>query len=336
MQPFLDSKNVIENSAELARRLQRDGYLFISSLLPSKPLEELRLKNLQVARNAGWIQSETPLNEAVAELDSFCVEPEPTYMKQYQEMYCLPEFHALQHRRELVDLLQNILGETVLPHPRIIGRTIFPSFEAYTTPPHQDFIPIQGTPDTYTAWIPLSDLPPEMGGLQIASGSHRKGVYDFKPAMGAGGLEVTDPLDGTWVTNPFSQGDVLFFHSMVVHKGVPNRSNKLRMSIDARYQKVSDPIAPGSLEPHTKPQTWENIYARWHKRSYLNYYWKKWDLQMVDYDDSYHEKRDAMAFKMAENGDPVARSALQRIIARDKNPGKRQRAQKLLKVMDTN
>ena len=336
MQPFLDSKDVIENSAELARRLQRDGYLFISSHLPSKPLEELRLKNLEVARNAGWIKAETPLNEAVAELDSFCVEPEPTYMKQYQEMYCLPEFHALQHRRELVDLLQNILGETVLPHPRIIGRTIFPSFEAYTTPPHQDFIPIQGTPDTYTAWIPLSDLPPEMGGLQIASGSHRKGVYNFKPAMGAGGLEVTDPLDNTWVTNPFSQGDVLFFHSMVVHKGVPNRSNKLRMSIDARYQKVSDSIAPGSLLPHTQPQTWEDIYARWHTHSYLNYYWKKWDLQMVDYDNSYHEKRDTMAFKMAENGDPVARSALQRIMARDKNPGKRQRAQKLLKVMDTN
>ena len=335
MQPFLDSKDVIENSAELDRRLQRDGYLFVSSLLPSQLLEELRLRNLAVVQDAGWVKEGTPLEEAVAELAGFCVEPEPTYMKQYHEMYCLPEFHALQHRPELVDLLKNILGEAVLPHPRIIGRTIFPSFEAYTTPPHQDFIPIQGTPDTYTAWIPLSDLPSEMGGLQIASGSHLKGIYDFRPALGAGGLEVTDPLDGTWVTNPFSQGDVLFFHSLAVHKGVPNRSTKLRMSIDARYQKINDPIAPGSLQPHSQPHTWEEIYTRWPDHSHLKYYWEKWDMQVVDYDNSYHEKRDAMAFEMAEKGDPIARSALQRIIARDKNSGKRRRARRLLEVMET-
>ncbi len=334
MQPFLESKDVVDDGAELNRRLQRDGYLFLSSLLPTGLLEDLCLQNLGVARDAGWIKEGTPLEEAIADLDSFCVEPEPKYMEQYHRMYCLPAFHALQHRLELVDLLERIFDEPVLPHPRIIGRTIFPSFEAYTTPPHQDFIPIQGTPDTLTAWIPLGDLPEDMGGLQIASGSHRKGVYDFHPALGAGGLAVTDPLDGTWVSNPFSQGDVLIFHSMAVHKGVPNRSAKLRMSIDARYQKVSDPIAPGSLQPHSQPHTWDEIYAHWPDQSHLKHYWEKSGMQVVEYDNSYNEKRDAMAFEMGENGDPVARSALQRIVARDADESKRSRAQRLLEKMD--
>ena len=57
------------------------------------------------------------------------------------------------------------------------------------------------------------------------------------------------------------QGDVLIFHSLAVHKGVSNRSDKLRMSMDARYQRASDPIAPGSLLPHSQPNDWESVFA---------------------------------------------------------------------------
>jgi ectoine hydroxylase-related dioxygenase (phytanoyl-CoA dioxygenase family) len=110
----------------------------------------------------------------------------------------------------------------VLPHPRLIGRTIFPKRESFTTPPHQDFIPIQGTTETYTAWFPLHDLPPDMGGLEVAAGSHQDGVYEFSPALGAGGLSIADPLADTWTGGPFEAGDVLFFHSMTAHRGVAN------------------------------------------------------------------------------------------------------------------
>ena len=151
--------------------------------------------------------------------------------------------------------------------------------------------------------------------------------------MGAGGMAVTDPLDGTWVNIPFAQGDVLIFHSMAVHKGVPNSSDRLRMSIDARYQRVSEPIAPGSLLPHSQPNTWENIYAAWSSEN-LQYYWKKWDLEVVEYDSSYYEKRDDLAFEMAEQGDETARSTLQRVVARDKDAAKRKRAEELLAKLD--
>ena len=334
MRQFLDSSPIANDGEQLKDRMERDGYLFIRGLLPAQVLEELRLQFLEIALQVGWLKKGAPLAAGLADLEGFCVEPEPQYMEKYHHMYCLPEFHALQHRTELVALLERVLGEPVLPHPRLIGRTIFPQRQAYTTPAHQDFIPIQGTADTYTAWIPLSTLSAEMGGLQIAAGSHRAGVYDFRPALGAGGLEVTAALDGTWVSGSFDQGDVLFFHSMAVHKGVANTGEKLRMSIDARYQKVSDPIAPGSLQPHSQPHSWDEIYAGWPPDG-LQYYWKKYDLEIAAYDTSYHDKRDQLALQMAAEGDQNSLSTLQRIVARDADPEKRQRARELIEALAT-
>ena len=331
---FLDSTGQINNGPELARRVQRDGYLFLRGLLPGEVLEELRLEWLSILRDAGWIQTRTPLEDAVAALDKFCVEPQSDYMEVYHRLYRLPEFHELQHHLHLVGLFERMWNEPVLPHPRLIGRVIFPQREAFTTPAHQDYIPIQGTPETYTVWFPLSDVSGEMGGLQVAAGSHGHGVYDFRPTLGAGGIEVTDPLDGTWLSNPFQQGDVLVFHSMTVHKGLPNTSDNLRLSIDARYQRVSDPTAPDSLEPHGKLITWEEIYGDWpnHERKY---YWRDREMTLQPYNNSYYEKRDEMAFQMAAIGDDRAVSTLQRIISRDTDPAKKARAARLLEQLTT-
>ena len=335
MKPFKDSTDIAGNGPLLRARMHEDGYLFIRSLLPGEILEALRSAFLEIAREAGWARKDTPREDAIADVNGFCVEPEPAYMDVYAEMYGLEAFHALQHHPNIVTLLQRMAGEPILPHARIIARTIFPQREAYTTPAHQDFIPIQGTAETYTAWIPLADLPSRMGGLQVAAGSHRKGVYDFKPALGAGGIEITDPLEGAWVNSPFDQGDVLFFHSMLVHKGLPNRSDRLRMSIDARYQRISDPIAPGSILPHSQPNTWENIYRGWKNES-LKYYWEKYELEIKEYDNSYHDRRDRMALDMAGKGDETAISALQRIIARHNDPAMREKAAELLARFEEN
>ena len=219
MPTFLDSTPLIDDPPALRARMQRDGHLFVRGLLPADELEALRLRFLAIARDAGWVKADTPLADAIADQDGFCVEPTPEYMDVYSQMYALPEFHALQHHPALVGLLEKLFDSPVLPHPRLIGRTIFPKHESYTTPPHQDFIPIQGTAETYTAWFPLHDLPPTMGGLEVAAGAHRGGVYNFQPALGAGGLAITDSFE--WTGGPFAQGDVLFFHSMMPHRGVP-------------------------------------------------------------------------------------------------------------------
>lgn len=335
LNPFIDSTEVQEDGAELNRRMARHGYLFVRGLLPAELLESLRLQLLELAAAGGWVSTESLLEEAIADLGSFCVEPQPDYNEVYHRMYKVAAFHSLQHRPELLELIERMCGEPAMPHPRIIGRTIFPDREAYTTPAHQDFIPIQGSAETYTAWVPLHDLPTELGGLQVAAGSHRRGIYDFRPSGGAGGLEITDPLEGTWASAPFAQGDVLFFHSMCVHKGLPNHGRALRMSMDARYQRISDSIDGGSLQPHIKPVTWDEIYADWDGEfDDLKFYWQKWNLAVTEYDSRYYDKRDELAFEMAEDGNEQARSTLQRVVARSADAAKRQRATELLTRLD--
>lgn len=341
MQPFTDSRDILDSGTGLQKRMERDGYLFISGLLPGETVEQLRLKQLKIALEEGWVNADAPLEDGVADLNGFGVEPEPEYMRVMGRMTSLQGFYALAQHPDLIGMFERMLGESVLPHAKVIGRCLFPQREAFTTPPHQDYVFIRGTAETYTAWIPLQDLPPEMGGLQIAAGSHKNGIFDYKPALGAGGMGINESLEGSWVNSPFTQGDVLIFHSMVVHKGVPCTGKRLRLSIDARYQRLSEPIGPGNLTPHAGG-SWEQIYADWPSDDF-KYYWKQWDLGDSEYLSRFSEsdaeavqvieERDRMAFEMGESGDRNAISALQRIMMRDGDPEKRQRAADLLDTL---
>ena len=69
MKPFLDSTDCVDDGAELVRRMERDGYLFVRNLLPAHPLTSLRRRFLELARDGGWVATEAPLEEAEEFLD---------------------------------------------------------------------------------------------------------------------------------------------------------------------------------------------------------------------------------------------------------------------------
>ena len=141
-----------------------------------------------------------------------------------------------------------------------------------------------------TAWIPLGDCPKTLGSLAVLAGSHHGGVYPVHPATGAGGLGIdTEELPYRWAASDFEAGDVVFFHSHTVHKGLPNLSrDRLRLSVDYRYQPASQPVVQSSLEPHYGQLQWDEIYRNWKSDRY-QYYWKDLPLQMVDWTPRYHE-----------------------------------------------
>ena len=57
---------------------------------------------------------------------------------------------------------------------------------------------------------------------------------------------------------------MLFFHSHTVHQRLPNLSgDRLRLSVDFRYQRASDPVMDKMLEPHQYRLSSEDIYAEW-------------------------------------------------------------------------
>jgi Phytanoyl-CoA dioxygenase (PhyH) len=332
MQPFTNSSHLIPDGAALAARMQRDGYLFLPGLLPRDDVTAVQRQVGEIARDAGWLRRDQPVDAAIAEPSGFCVDPDPTYLTTLRRINRLEDYHALKHHPVLIDLFERMLGGPILPHPRVLMRNIFPAHDEFTTKAHQDFPNVQGTTEVYTAWLPLIDCPMQVGPLQIAAGSHTAGVYDFAIAGGAGGIEIKDPLDGRWVSGDFAIGDVLLFHSMTVHKGVPNRSDKLRMSMDVRFQLVSEPFNIDNANPDGQPLSWDEVYRDWRSDT-LKYYWRRLPLTLKPFDPVWFDKRDALGIELGAAGDPRARSVLQRIVARDANPEKRARAQQLLDAL---
>jgi hypothetical protein len=332
IRPFTDSSGLIADGAALASQMRRDGYLFLPGLLPRDDVAAVQCQVGAIARDAGWLRRDQPVAAAIADIAGFCVDPDPTYLTTLRRINRLEDYHALKHHPVLIDLLERMLGGPILPHPRVLMRNIFPEREESTTKAHQDFPNVQGTTEVYTAWLPLIDCPMDVGPLQIAAGSHTAGVYDFDIAGGAGGIEIKDPLEGSWVSGDFAAGDVLLFHSMTVHKGVPNRSDRLRMSMDVRFQRVSEPFNIDNANPDGQPLSWEDVYEGWQSDA-LKFYWRRLPLTLKAFDPVWFDKRDALGFELGQAGDRRARSVLQRIVARDANPEKRARAQQLLDTL---
>ena len=164
----------------------------------------------------------------------------------------------------------------------------------------------------------------------VAEGSHKQGVHEFTVASGAGGLEVVAPFDGQWRFGDFTAGDALIFHSMMVHKGMDNKTRKIRHSIDARYQRASDPISEVSMANYSGCGDWEEVYHNWGSDDY-KFYWHNQNPSVQPYDFQYYDRRDDIAFKMAEDGNENASAALLRIVQRDPRDEKRTRAANLLK-----
>ena len=288
LKPLLDSMDVAGDADALRARMERDGYLFIRGRTDAEARQQVRRDIIGVLVKHEWLAPGSEPEQALAG-DFVAIEGDAAFAEMYDDLQKLESFHAFAHDPGIVEVVGRLVGEEVLVHPRHIARVIFPQATKFTTPPHQDFIHIQGTPEVYTAWIPLDDMNAELGGLAILAGSHRQGVYDVHAALGAGGLAIdTTEMGLPWVGGEMRAGDYLLFHSMVVHRGVNNVTrNRIRLSLDYRYQGASQPVVASSLEPHHGRLKWEQVYAGWQSERY-QYYWKRFDLQLAEFTPKWH------------------------------------------------
>jgi len=334
LRDFTDSTGIIADGPALAARMAQDGYLFFRGLLPRDEVAEVRRQFLAQAETGGWLKRDRPAGSAQAHLANACKDPEPVYLKTFIPMWQLESLHRLKHHPNIVGVFERMFDEPCLVHPLLVARNIFPQTENFdfTTGAHQDRIHIGGG-TSYACWVPLGDCPREKGSLMMAAGSHKEGVRDFAIASGAGGLETVGDFTGQWVGSDFAMGDAVIFMDTIVHKALPNRTGELRQSFDARYQRLSDPIAEVSIRTYADMCTWEETYANW-QHDDLKYYWRRPDVRVVPFDRSYYEKRDNIAFDLAARGDMLARDSLLRIIQRDPDATKRDRAARALAQLE--
>lgn len=282
MRPLRDSSPILEDTEALRARAEKEGYLYLRGLLPRDEVDAVRRDFVAILSRHGWLDPDTNPDDLISTQPA-CIEGMPEFWPVFDDFQRLESFHALAHQRPLLEVLERLFGEPVLVHPRNIGRIMFPSTPP--TPPHQDYIHIQGTPEVWTAWIPLMDVPVELGGIAVLVGTHRQGIYPVQRMPGAGGVGIdTARFYAEWATDDYNMGDVLLFHSETIHRSLTNiTGNRIRLSVDYRYQGVSQPIAEGSLLPHFQRFGWDFVYKDWKSTRY-QYYWRKWDLNIVPFD----------------------------------------------------
>jgi hypothetical protein len=323
------SNDAMNDRTELRRRIDDEGYLFFKRLQNPDKLRALRREMLTVMQQGGWLIAGTDPMDGIADISAQCTEGDLGYTDVYHEVYKLESFHRSAHWPEVMAMVETIMGRPIMPHPQKIARLWFPQYTEHTTPIHQDFVHFQGNFETLTCWAPVGDCPIELGGLAVLPGSHKVNqVLDHHFSLGAGGLyvdteqevETHKELGVAWHTTNYEIGDTLIFPALTIHKALPNESDdKLRVSLDNRYQAVGDPIAAHMLEPHLSLQsklTWEEVYRNWQTDD-LKYYWKQVDNPVVPRDTSYAEKGFAEAVELARHGDARAQLHLKRIVKRD-------------------
>ena len=280
------SNDLLADREALRARLEDEGYLYFRGLIEPDRIIALRRDILEILAARGWILGGVKLGEAEAR-GMPVREGDEEYFTAYDELQNLESFHALAHDGDLLAAVREALGETAFPHPLKVARLVFPSEPEVSTPPHQDFLNNQGTPQLTAAWIPLGDCPMKQGTLAVLRGSHRYGVLPLEFSLGPGNRQAVVPNELrdrlTWVTNDFSAGDVLLFRSLTVHASLHNATGRLRLSVDFRYQCEGEEASDLVLQPHFGRQSWEQIYAGWQSDEF-KYYWRDLDFPIVPYD----------------------------------------------------
>jgi ectoine hydroxylase-related dioxygenase (phytanoyl-CoA dioxygenase family) len=154
-------------------------------------------------------------------------------------------------------------------HKRKIMRFTLPNTDA-VTPAHYDLVYLRGgTSRIVTAWIPIGDIPVDMGGLCYLESSHAIGtameaefnrqnaeltpqerISAFNRNMTEGGWvskdlpEMADRFNTRWLVADYEAGDVVLHSPYMIHASTTNQSveGRIRLSTDIRYQNIDDEI----------------------------------------------------------------------------------------------
>jgi ectoine hydroxylase-related dioxygenase (phytanoyl-CoA dioxygenase family) len=231
----------------LRSRLEEDGYLLVRGLLDVDLVREARRQIVEVMAEKGMLDPARDPMDAVK-----APEGGGGFFGGTNELTTRPAFQQLVTSGEVMGFLEALRGGPIATYDykwlRVVGPGDF-------TGAHYDIVYMgRGTPNVCTCWIPIGDVPFELGPLALLVGSHRfekiKETYgkmdvDRDNVSGwftADPVEMVDRYGGKWGTAEFKAGDVLIFGMYTMHGSVVNTSDRYRISSDTRYQLASEPL----------------------------------------------------------------------------------------------
>jgi ectoine hydroxylase-related dioxygenase (phytanoyl-CoA dioxygenase family) len=263
---WLTPHRLDEGIEALRARYHRDGHLWVKGLLPREDVLAFRGRVFAHFADAGLLKPGTLPRDGIA-ADSgvnaeLCKQRLMEFVRStLYERFCM--------HPALADFVDQFLDGLTYLHKRKIMRYTRPS-DRSATGAHYDLIYLRGgTERLLTAWIPIGDVPVEMGGLVYLEGSHSIGrrmeaefreknadlspeeqVSAFNKNMNEGGwltkklADLADRFDARWLMANYEAGDVVFHSPYMIHAATQNDSaeGRMRLSTDIRFQRVRDEI----------------------------------------------------------------------------------------------
>jgi hypothetical protein len=227
---LVDSYTYRADASELRRRLADYGYVFVRGLLPAADVRAAYAGVTAELRRGGWIDGQDRPVPPPTPVDFREALTNPVFRRALVSR----DFNRLVYLGPLRALIAEILGHASFPYPAKVLRTVYPERPPAVTRGryiHQDYAGT-GVQDMLTSWLPLMDIPAQVGGLAVQPGSH------LGPPQRP---RVLEPGQRGWVSTDYRPGDVLIFHCLTAHAALPNHSSALRVSGDFRWQRADQP-----------------------------------------------------------------------------------------------
>jgi hypothetical protein len=257
------SADCLDDFAELRRRLETNGYLYIPGFLDRDLIMAARASVCERLAADGLLDPAFPAIEGIARsgaTSNFNAAPARKN----------PAIQRVVYGPELLGFYAGLFGEPV----RHFDYTWFRALSrGQGSTPHCDLVYMgRGTRQLLTCWIPYGDTPLEMGGVMLLEGSHRQsdrirnylevdvdaycenrpkevervvtnGGWSHPGFLSKNPATLRARLGGRWLTAPsWRAGDFITFGMTLVHGGLDNQTDRLRLSSDTRYQRASQPI----------------------------------------------------------------------------------------------
>jgi len=224
-------------SAQESTAWARDGF-FIRRCFARQPTMQRMLERVvAICRHAaagGDVSPALVLPEARG--NAKAREPEDLISKVFR-LHRDPVFEDFARDQAVVDLVAGLLGDDL---DCFLSQFIFKTPGAYGQPWHQDALYFPFQPDRQLGvWLAVTEATLENGCLHVLPGSHREPVHahvrDERPGSNYGYLEIVDHDMAAATPVLMQPGDLLVFHSHLMHRSTDNVSDGIRAAMVYHY-----------------------------------------------------------------------------------------------------
>lgn len=217
----------------------RDGFLLVPGFAETEVLTALTAAVVDMARrhdrgesigDAYVVAEEALVAEGVA--------PEERLSKIFRVHRQIDTFHDLAVDDRLLDLIEALLGTADLDC--FLSQFIFKNPCAWGQPWHQDsfYFPFDRSPQV-GIWLAVTRANRENGCLFVLPGSHKEPVHahvpDRRPNANVGYVEIIDHDMSGEIPVLMDPGDLLVFHSHLMHRSKDNESDDIRAAMVFHY-----------------------------------------------------------------------------------------------------